>query len=56
MINKIEIENQDFIISEELPDYNRREIVRPSRFLNQKASFNEAMSKPIDFTEIYRDA
>jgi putative transposase len=45
------------LVSEELPDYSRGETIRPSWFiLNQKASFNEAISKPIDFTQIYRTA
>jgi putative transposase len=44
------------LVSEELPDNSRGETIRPSWFLNQKASFNEAISKPIDFTEIYRNA
>ena len=46
------------LISEELPDYSRGEIVRPKDFLSGKTggSFNEAMSKPIDFIEIYRNA
>jgi transposase len=44
------------LISEELPDYSRGETIRPSWFLNQKASFKEAMSKPIGFTGIYRNA
>jgi putative transposase len=40
------------IMSEELPDYSRGETIRPSWFLNQKASFIEATSKPIDFIEM----
>jgi putative transposase len=45
------------LMSEELPDYSRGETIRPSWFvLNQKASFNEEISKPIDFIEIYRTA
>jgi len=35
------------LLSEELPDYNRGETIRPSWFLNQKASFDEAISNPI---------
>lgn len=49
------------LLSEELPDAGNRnnsrgETIRPSWFLNQKASFNEAISNPIGFTEIYRNA
>jgi putative transposase len=46
------------IMSEELPDCSRGETIRPKDFIsgNLGASFNEATSKPIDFTEIYRNA
>lgn len=45
------------LLSEELPDiHSRRETIRPSWFLNQKAGFNEAMSNPVDFIEIYGNA
>jgi len=35
------------LLSEELPDYSRGETIRPSWFLNQKASFDEAMTKTV---------
>ena len=44
------------LLSEELPDHSRGETIRPKDFLNLKASFCEAMSNTIDFTEIYRNA
>jgi putative transposase len=46
------------LLSEELPDYSRGETIRPKDFLKGKleASFVEAISKPIGFTEIYRNA
>jgi putative transposase len=33
------------LLSEELPDYSRGETIRPSWFLNQQASFGEAMTR-----------
>jgi putative transposase len=46
------------LLSEELPDHSRGETIRPLDFLsgNPEASFIEAISKPIDFTGIYRNA
>ena len=46
------------LLSEELPDHSRGETIRPKDFLkgNLEASFIEAISNPIDFTEIYRNA
>jgi putative transposase len=35
------------LLSEELPDYSRGETVRPSWFLNQKASFGEAITETV---------
>jgi putative transposase len=35
------------LLSEELPDYNRGETVRPSWFLNQKASFGETITETV---------
>jgi putative transposase len=43
------------LLSEELPDYSRGETIRPKDFLNLEASFNEAISNSIGFTEIYRN-
>lgn len=45
------------LLSEELPDYSRGETIRPKDFLsgNLAASFNEAISNPIGFMEIYRN-